>query len=62
MDERRDKNSLGDKPPDSRSMISGDGAGDIGSVPRDDTVRRRIIVKEGRRRESLKKRGPSKPT
>lgn len=59
MDEQHDKKRLGDKHSNIRSVTSGDGAGDTGSIPRDDTIRARIIVKEGRRRESLKKRRPS---
>lgn len=66
MDEEGEKKGLGSKRKDTYSVNSNDkefdSTVDTGLTPRDDTVRPRIVVKEGRRREALKKRRPSNTT
>ncbi|OCI97017.1 hypothetical protein A6U86_15500 [Rhizobium sp. AC27/96] len=63
MDEQDHRKGLSDKHRDTQSVSSDEptpeGTGDTGSVPNDGTVRSRIVVREGRRREALKKRPPS---
>ncbi|NTG08855.1 hypothetical protein [Rhizobium rhizogenes] len=62
MDEQDHRKALGDKQPDTQLVKSDDkefnDTSDVGSILRDNTVRSRIVIKEGRRRESLKKRRP----
>lgn len=66
MGEQDDTERLGDKDSNPRAVSSGDrernSTPDIGLTPRDHTVRARIVVTQGRRREVLKKRRPSSAT
>lgn len=63
MDEQDERKGLGDKRPDTGFVESDDkgldGASNVGSTSNEDTVRSRIVVRQGRRRETLKKRRPS---